>query len=80
MGDSKHSNSGVPLKPPTAEEVAEQLRRAQAVRQEAEGKIERAEATASEMSRILKRLASAIDRNPQSWDELLLDKGRHSQP
>jgi len=70
MGDNKHSSNGATRNDPTAEEVAAALRRSLALREEAEARHERAEETAGEMSRVLKRIAEAIDRNPQSWDAL----------
>lgn len=59
-----------------AEEVRNQLAESQKLRAEAEAKVDRAEATASEMSKILRRIARAIDDNPQTWDALL---GRESR-
>jgi len=44
------------------------------VRDEVEVKRQRAEETAGEMSRILRRIAEAIDRNPQSWDSLFIER------
>lgn len=74
MGDNKRNSNGVARSDPTAEEVAEQLRRSLALREEAEAKHEKAEETATEMSRVLRRIASAIDRNPQSWDALFVER------
>jgi hypothetical protein len=70
MADSKHSNSGEPPKPLADEELEAQLTTSRKLREEADVVVKRAEETASDMSRILRRIASAMDRNPQSWDAL----------
>lgn len=59
-----------------ADEVRTQLAESQKLRAEAEKKVERAEATAGEMSKILRRIAAAMDDNPRSWDELFERKRR----
>lgn len=56
--------------PVSREEIHAQLRESRRLREEAEGKSERADQTAGEMAKILRRIAAAMDRNPQSWDDL----------
>lgn len=70
MGDKPQANDVGVAEPPTDDELAEQLRVSRAVRADAEAKRERADETAGEMSRVLRRIAAAMDRNPQSWDAL----------
>lgn len=55
-------------------ELHQQLADSRLMRAEAEQKLERADATASEVANIFRRLAAAIDRNPQTWDALLLEQ------
>jgi hypothetical protein len=74
MGDNKRSSNGAASSTPSAEEVAEALRQSQLLREEAGRVQQRAESTASEMSRVLRKLAAAIDRNPQSWDSLFIER------
>jgi hypothetical protein len=59
------------------EELEAQLVESRKLREQANVKVKRAEETAVDMSRILRRIAEAMDRNPQSWDALFLDKQRH---
>lgn len=78
MGDKTHSKNGavVVTELPSDEELEEQLRESKRRQHEAHQVIERADETASEMAKVLRRLAAAIDRNPQSWDSLFQGKGR----
>jgi hypothetical protein len=73
MAEKQPPSRDVPLDAPIAvsPETTQQLAESAEIRGDAEVKRQRAEETASEMSRILRRLAEAIDRNPQSWDALL---------
>lgn len=80
MADNKPSNNDVTPRPLADEELEEQLVESRKLRKEAEVKVKRADQTASEMSTVLKRIADAMDRNPQSWDALFVDKNRHSRP
>ena len=52
-------------------DVGETIHRSRLARTEADQKIERAERTVDEVTGMLRRLAAAIDRNPQTWDDLL---------
>jgi hypothetical protein len=78
MVDNRPSSSDETPRPLADEELEAQLVESRNLRKEAEGKVKRAEETAVDMSRILRRIAEAMDRNPQSWDALFLDKRRHS--
>ena len=74
MEGSKLSSSAEIPEGPSSTEVADQLQHSRSVRDEVEVKRQRAEETAGEMSRILRRIAEAIDRNPQSWDSLFIER------
>lgn len=57
-----------------SEDVHIQLAESQELRKAAEEKVVRAEQTAGEMSRVLRRIAEAMDRNPQTWDDLFRER------
>lgn len=77
MGERMHnSHDAETPKTPTSEEVAAQLEASFHVKREGEIKAVRAEETAGDMSRILKRIAEAMDRNPTSWDALFTERKR----
>jgi hypothetical protein len=65
-----------PLEPPDAvppetnAELRTQLTDSKHLREEAEGKLVKAELQVKEMSGVLRRIAQAMESNPQSWDEL----------
>lgn len=70
MGGNQAMRDVEAPEPVTAEEVAAALEQSRRLRQEAEVKVEEAEKTVGEMSRVLRRIAAAMERNPRSWDEL----------
>ncbi len=71
MAESQHRSLVVaPDEPAISEDVQRQLEESKAIREDAESKHVRAEQTAGEMSKVLRRIAEAMDRNPKSWDDL----------
>lgn len=58
------------------QDVEQQLIESRRIREEATATTERADVAIGEMSRILRRIAGAIERNPQSWDDLFDGKSR----
>jgi hypothetical protein len=61
------------------QEVRKQLDESRKIRADAEGTLDRAEATASEMSKVLRKIAAALDRNPQTWDDLFGASGKRER-
>jgi hypothetical protein len=77
MADSKHSSTDVASNHVKERKIEEQLRESRKVREEAHVKIQQAEETATIMSKALRRITEAIDKNPQGWDSLFLDNGEN---
>lgn len=75
MGDQKLPNHVVLPEGPSPEEVATTLKQSDVVKQDAEQKRQRAEDSATEAANILRRLVAALDRNPQTWDQLFGNGG-----
>jgi type II secretory pathway component PulF len=75
MADSKHSSVETP-DPSAGTELTEQLAHSKRVQEEALGKIVKVDEQVGEMAKILRKIASAMDRNPTSWDELFLGQER----
>lgn len=69
MAENHRNGVAIP-EPVTDEAVAAQLQESRRLVAEAEVKHQRADQTASEMARILRRIAAAMERNPNSWDDL----------
>lgn len=69
MAENHRSATAAP-EPITDEAVAAQLQISRQLVAEAEVTHQRAEESASEMARVLRRIAAAMERNPQSWDDL----------
>lgn len=63
-------NDAAPPRPATDDEVSSILADSQKKRDEAHQVVQRADDTAADMSRILRRIAKAMDSNPTSWDTL----------
>lgn len=61
------------------EDMEPQLEESRRIRMEIEDKLSRADETAGEMARMLRRIAAAIDRNPRTWDELFGAQERERQ-
>lgn len=73
MGERTHSGGGQPKPPP--EEVEVVLAASKQKKDEAERVIKRNEESTVDMSRVLRRIAFAMESNPQSWDELFRGRG-----
>lgn len=75
MDESQKQNAVLP-EPPSDKELAEQLERSRQLVAEAEIKHQRADDTVSDMAKTLRRIAAAMNRNPESWDDLFLKRER----
>ena len=73
--NQQRNHDARPDPPRVADDVRQQLAESLQLRQEAENKAIRADRSASEMARVLRRIAEAMDRNPNSWDELFEGDG-----
>jgi hypothetical protein len=80
MADNKPSSSDETPRPLADEELEAQLVESRNLRREAEVKVKRAEETVVDMSRILRRIAAAMDRNPQTWDSLFDGEQQRKRP
>jgi hypothetical protein len=70
MGE-RASNGDPVLSQPSADEVVEaQLQESRRTRADIEMKRLRADTVANDMARVLRRIAAAVEKNPQTWDDL----------
>jgi uncharacterized membrane protein len=76
MVDSRLKPSAAPRNSPSDEDLDAQLAESRKLREHATQVTERADKTASEMSSVLRRLALALDRNPQTWDALFYEESK----
>lgn len=72
----EHVNGIIASSQRADEDLDAQLRESKQLQEEAQKRVERVDEKVSEMTRMLRRIANAIDRNPDSWDKLFSDGAR----
>lgn len=70
MGERASSGDLVPSRSPADDAVEAQLQESRRTRADVEVRRLRADTVANDMARVLRRIATAMENNPKTWDDL----------